>query len=60
VQTRVHLQSPVEVVLAVQDNDVDVPTFAQNRLELYVAADPDRVVAGLNEMLSNGLELGAR
>jgi hypothetical protein len=56
----IHLKRSVEIVLAIQNRHVDVVAATQQRFQLDAAADLDGLVTGLNEVISDGLKLGAR
>jgi hypothetical protein len=50
VEQGVHLQGPVEFVLAVEDGYADVPAIVQQLLEFVGGLDLDRLIAGLGEL----------
>jgi hypothetical protein len=50
VEEGVHLERPVEVVLAVQDGYADIAAGVEERFEVVGARDWDRLVASLSQL----------
>jgi hypothetical protein len=60
VEHRVHLEGPVEVVLAIEDGNAYVAAQTQEVFQVVRCPDFDRLVASLNELGADGSVLSWR